>query len=85
VTEDLEKLAIFSPQYKAEEFWLANSGIKTVLDVGAHVGEFAELIRTILPNAELVCFEPYFIQAFWPFTGKPKWIHRLKSNQVDFC
>lgn len=55
-TEDLETL--FSPQYKAEEFWLANSGIKTVLDVGAHMGEFAERIRTILPNAKLVCFEP---------------------------
>jgi len=57
-TEDLEKLARFSPQYKTEEFWLGNLGIKTVLDVGAHMGEFAERIRTILPNAELVCFEP---------------------------
>jgi len=57
-TEDLETLAIFSPQYTAEEFWLANSGIKTVLDIGAHIGEFAGRIRTILPSAELVCFEP---------------------------
>jgi len=50
--------AAFAPQYAPEEHWLVTSGIKTILDVGAHMGEFAQRIRTMLPNAELVCFEP---------------------------
>jgi FkbM family methyltransferase len=57
-SEELEMISAFGPQYKPENHWFAGCGIKTVLDVGAHMGEFAQRIRTMLPNAELVCFEP---------------------------
>jgi len=56
--EEPEMIAAFSPHYKPEDHWFATLGIKTVLDVGAHRGEFAQRIRAILPTAELVCFEP---------------------------
>ncbi|HEX4707476.1 MAG TPA: FkbM family methyltransferase [Candidatus Udaeobacter sp.] len=73
-SEELEMIAAFSPQYKAEDHWFATSGIKTVLDVGAHMGEFAQRIRTMLPNAELVCFEPLeepFTKLTERFRGQP--------------
>ena len=72
--EELEMIQAFSPQYKAEDHWFATSGIKTVLDVGAHMGEFAQRIRTMLPNAELVCFEPLeepFAKLIERFKGQP--------------
>jgi FkbM family methyltransferase len=72
--EELEMIAAFSPQYKPEEHWFVNSGIKTVMDVGAHMGEFAQRIRAMLPNAELVCFEPLqepFSKLTQRFEGQP--------------
>jgi hypothetical protein len=56
--EELEMIATFTPEQKPEDHWLAKCGIQTVLDVGAHVGEFAQHIRTMLPNADLISFEP---------------------------
>ena len=38
--------------------WLSNLKIKTVLDIGANTGQFAENFLTILPDIELYCFEP---------------------------
>jgi FkbM family methyltransferase len=38
--------------------WLVRAGIATVLDIGAHIGEFATRISAILPEANIVCFEP---------------------------
>ncbi|HEY9637597.1 MAG TPA: FkbM family methyltransferase [Coleofasciculaceae cyanobacterium] len=38
--------------------WLQNMNINTVIDVGAHKGEFALQLYTILPNARFYCFEP---------------------------
>jgi FkbM family methyltransferase len=72
--EELEMIAAFGPQYNPEDHWFATSGIKTVLDVGAHMGEFAQRIRTLLPNAELVCFEPLeepFTKLTERFRGQP--------------
>jgi FkbM family methyltransferase len=72
--EELEMLADFSPQYKPEGHWFVNSGIKTVLDVGAHIGEFAQRIRGMLPNAQLICFEPLqepFVKLTERFKGQP--------------
>jgi FkbM family methyltransferase len=72
--EELEMIASFSPQYKPEEHWFVNSGIKTVLDVGAHTGEFARRIRAILPHAELICFEPLqepYSKLTQQFEGQP--------------
>lgn len=38
--------------------WLRRSGINTVIDAGAHAGEFASGIRTVLHGCTLYCFEP---------------------------
>lgn len=38
--------------------WLRNAGIKTVMDVGANVGDFALLAREIFPDAAIHSFEP---------------------------
>jgi len=72
--EELEMIAAFSPQYTSEDHWLVNCGIQTVLDVGAHVGEFAQRIRAILPDADLISFEPLqeaFAKLTERFKGQP--------------
>ncbi len=38
--------------------WLKNSGICTVIDVGANVGQFAKTILKALPQANVYSFEP---------------------------
>lgn len=38
--------------------WLINQKIRTVLDIGANTGQFAEQIHEILPRAKIVSFEP---------------------------
>jgi FkbM family methyltransferase len=38
--------------------WLRSAGIKTILDIGANEGQFAEKINLILPEAKKICFEP---------------------------
>lgn len=38
--------------------WLSKAGIKTVLDIGANTGQFAEDIRAALPDAQIYSFEP---------------------------
>jgi FkbM family methyltransferase len=38
--------------------WLANEGIKTVLDIGANTGQFALRIHKLLPDVEVYSFEP---------------------------
>lgn len=73
--DELKMIAAFSPQYKPEDHWFAAAGIKTVLDVGAHEGEFAQRIRKMLPSADLVCFEPLqkpFSKLQERFKGQPK-------------
>jgi FkbM family methyltransferase len=65
----------FAAHYKPEDHWFSASGIETVLDVGAHKGEFAQRIREMLPQAELVCFEPLeepFSQLKRRFEGQPR-------------
>lgn len=37
---------------------LASYGINTVIDVGAHKGEFARMMRKTLPGAQIISFEP---------------------------
>jgi FkbM family methyltransferase len=72
--EEPEMIAAFSPQYKPEDHWFATSGIKTVLDVGAHMGEFAQRIRAMLPKADLISFEPLqepFAKLTERFKGQP--------------
>ena len=39
-------------------YYLQTFGIKTVLDIGANVGQFAKEIRQVLPEAKIYSFEP---------------------------
>lgn len=41
-----------------EMLWLKELGIKTIVDVGANIGQFAEEIRPDLPDAFMYSFEP---------------------------
>jgi FkbM family methyltransferase len=45
------------PQFEPHE-WLKEMDIRTVLDIGANVGEFATMIRGVLPVARIYSFEP---------------------------
>jgi FkbM family methyltransferase len=38
--------------------WLQRRGIATVLDIGANAGQFASMIRKVLPGAMIYSFEP---------------------------
>ncbi len=38
--------------------WIKDAGIKTVIDVGANVGDFAKIVREVLPSAKIYSFEP---------------------------
>ena len=38
--------------------WIRSAGIETVIDVGAHTGEFSSAIRAVLPEAYVYAFEP---------------------------
>jgi len=38
--------------------WFREAGIRTVLDVGAHTGEFSSAIRALFPHARIYAFEP---------------------------
>ena len=38
--------------------WLTRRGIRTILDIGANVGQFAAEIHQVLPNAMIYSFEP---------------------------
>ena len=52
-------LVRYNPRYSLGEYaYVASLGIKTVIDVGAHTGEFARMIKTILPEAAIFSFEP---------------------------
>lgn len=49
---------VFVPDEKHRHQWLKQLGIRTVLDVGAHEGDFAQRIHDMLPDAAIVSFEP---------------------------
>ena len=52
-------LVRYNPRYSLGEYaYVASLGIRTVIDVGAHTGEFARMIKTILPEAAIYSFEP---------------------------
>jgi FkbM family methyltransferase len=52
-------LVRYRPRYEVGPYaFLQTLSIKTVIDVGAHSGEFAEMIRGILPDAQIISFEP---------------------------
>jgi FkbM family methyltransferase len=42
----------------AQKKWLEKAGIATILDVGAHQGEFASAVLRVLPKVRVYSFEP---------------------------
>ncbi len=38
--------------------WLESQNIKTIIDIGASIGRFSEMIHKILPEARIYAFEP---------------------------
>lgn len=52
-------LVRYNPRYSLGEYaYVSSLNIKTVIDVGAHTGEFARMIKTVLPEAAIFSFEP---------------------------
>jgi FkbM family methyltransferase len=52
-------LVRYNPHTQVGDFIpLAAYGINTVIDVGAHKGEFARMMRKTLPGAQIISFEP---------------------------
>src|SRR5215203_7296691 len=52
-------LVRYRPHYSQGEYaYVASLGIRTVIDVGAHTGEFARMIKQVIPNAAIFSFEP---------------------------
>lgn len=43
---------------KFSQRWIRESGIKTVLDIGANTGQFSSAVRAVLPEATIYAFEP---------------------------
>jgi FkbM family methyltransferase len=48
----------FKPSEANKFIWLSRLNINTIIDVGAHKGEFALMIHDILPKASITSFEP---------------------------
>jgi FkbM family methyltransferase len=48
----------FEPTEETNFLWLTSLGINTIIDVGAHTGEFALMIHEIIPQAAIYSFEP---------------------------
>ena len=55
---------------------IGNLPIKTIIDIGANKGQFAEYISNIFPKAQLFCFEPLPDA----FTLLNKWNKEGKAN-----
>lgn len=52
-------LVRYHPQYSIGQYaYVASLGIKTVIDVGAHTGEFAMMIAEMMPGVSVLSFEP---------------------------
>jgi FkbM family methyltransferase len=52
-------LVRYHPRYSIGAYgYISSLNIKTVIDVGAHTGEFARLITQILPGVAVLSFEP---------------------------
>jgi len=49
---------VFVPDESHRFTWLKKLNIKTVIDIGAHQGEFAKRIHELLPDASIISFEP---------------------------
>ena len=43
---------------KINQPWIKQAGVRTVIDIGAHNGEFSTAIRAVLPGIQVYAFEP---------------------------
>ncbi|HKQ53326.1 MAG TPA: FkbM family methyltransferase [Pyrinomonadaceae bacterium] len=65
-------LVRYNPRARMGDFIpLAAYNINTVIDVGAHKGEFARMMRRTLPDARIISFEP-LAEAFQELTASMK-------------
>jgi FkbM family methyltransferase len=63
----------YRPQYALGPYaYLKTFDLKTVIDAGAHTGEFARMIKELLPSASVISFEPL-----------PASFRQLESNMRD--
>ena len=62
---------------RGEYNWLKDYGIKTVIDVGANVGQFALMIHKIINNAAIYSFEP-INECYKELVNKKDRINNLK-------
>lgn len=53
-----EELTVYRLQKSAREQWLRELSPRTVIDVGANLGQFSTEIRRLLPEAVIHAFEP---------------------------
>jgi FkbM family methyltransferase len=67
-----------SPAYSL--LGLRNLPIKTVVDVGANVGQFAKMISNVFPKAHIYCFEPLPE----PFAKLNKWAEQCRGRVAVF-
>jgi FkbM family methyltransferase len=59
VQDTLYKMGLIVKLVRPENnLWLQNRGIKTVLDIGANTGQFANRVNEILPSVKIISFEP---------------------------
>jgi len=66
-----------SPRHNA--LGMRTMGIRTVIDIGANTGQFARSIRSILPDATILCFEPLP----GPFAELRTWADRERSGRIQ--
>lgn len=48
----------FAEFIKLNHTWVKKAGIKTLIDVGAHSGEFSSAMHAVVPDAHIYAFEP---------------------------
>src|SRR5262249_13952378 len=48
----------FAPSEENEFLWLSSLDIRTIIDIGAHTGQFAMKFHQIIPDASIISFEP---------------------------
>ena len=68
----------FAPLEKDKFKWIQNMNIKTVIDVGAHIGQSALQFHKIFPDAMIYSFEPLH-DCFLQLNDKLKNVQNFKS------
>lgn len=59
IQSSIQKIGYSINRYTPPDYrWITNRGIKTVIDVGANEGQFANTINTIIPGVRIHSFEP---------------------------